>query len=315
MNFPVEQLVLSHSARSLFRNCTRKFEFSKMYGDSPALREDSFPGAVGTCLHEGFQNFLATRDETKAMTAMLLSYPHDMEYQDSANSARSVEACYATLAAMVNSPVAHAYELVKIRLADGREVGAVEVPFVLVLRNTPLSIPVYFVGFIDAILYNRAENKYIIVDIKTTRQYIGDMSARYEYDEQTLPYGIVLEHILGRQIDQFEVAYLSAFIDLMEPKVALYKYTKTQDHIHDWMRGLNDDILRISKYMNQGWFPRSTNGEACMSFKRPCFFIEYCAFRDQQQITKMLQATPRKGFFHDGKEPWITAELDMKEYT
>lgn len=309
--YPIKQLVLSHSTRSSGRSCMRKLEFAKMYGDSKLLRDESFAGTVGNCLHDGFQEFLINRNETMAHIAMMRRFPYDLEYQESANSSRSLEACYATLAAMVRSPVVEKYELVHIKDAKGIIRPAVEVPFAFRLLNTPMEIPVWFVGFIDAILYNPLADTYIVDDIKTTRQYITDMSARYEFDEQTVPYGIVLEHILGRSIDQFDVSYLSVFIDLMEPKVSLIPFTKTREHINDWMRGLADDVQRIAKYHAQGWFPRATNGDTCMAFKRPCHFIEYCSYREPEMIQRMIGGVPREGLFHDDQEPWIVADLDL----
>jgi hypothetical protein len=285
-----------------------------MYGDSPRLRDESFPGEVGHALHAGFQNYMTFKDENRAQLAMMLRYPHNEEFAESKNHAtRSLEACYATLDTMIKSPVPDKYQLVRIK-HDGIEKPAVEVPFAIELLNTGLPMEVWFVGFIDAILLKLLDNTIGVNDIKTTRQHINDMSARYEYDEQTVPYGMLLECLLNRVIDQFVVSYLSVFVDLMDPKAVMYEYTKTRDHVGDWVRGLAADLRRIKWNLEHDWWPRATNGEVCMSFNKGCQFLEMCAFRDIKMITRMIQGNPREALFHDGKEPWVTVQLDMKGY-
>lgn len=311
--YPVKSLVLSHSTRSSFRRCARLLEFNKLFGDS-GDREDSFPAGCGTALHEGFQTYLVTKNENKAIFAFLLAFPHELEYAKTENSSRSLEACYATLEELIRAPICDNYELVHIKNSKGETLPAVEVPFAIEILNSPLPIPVYFVGFIDAILYDKFEQKYIVNDIKTTRMNIQkDYSVRYEFDEQTVPYGIALEGLLGQVIEEFETSYLSAYIDLLEPKVNMYKFTKTQDHIQDWYRGLCEDISRIARYYNAQWFPRATDGNTCFSFNNPCWHNDNCHYRDPETINRIIDGTMREGLFHDGQEPWILAQLEYQE--
>jgi len=311
--YPIKQLVLSHSARSTARSCMRKFEFSKMYGD-PSEKEEMYAAEVGKALHEGFQNFLIHKDETKAVFAMMMAFPFELEYAKDENQRnRPFEAVYATLMELIRSPVVDRYELVKIKTQWGEEKHAVEVSFAIEIVGAPLPIPVWFVGFIDAILYDRLEDRYLVTDIKTTRVNIVDYSVRYEFDEQTVPYGIILEHILGKKIDEFKVSYLSAYIDLLEPKVSMYPFVKTQEHINDWFIGLCEDINRIGRYYKKQFFPRATNGDVCYSYNKPCWFATYCSNRNPEITNRLIGGIPRDGLFHDGQEPWIVAQLDYQE--
>lgn len=314
MSYPVKALVLSHSSRSSFRRCTRLFEFGKLYGDAPR-RDDSYPGEVGNALHRGFQDYLIHKDVNSAMYKFLLAFPHEIEFADSKNVARSLEACYATLQELIRSPIVDEYELVSVKTRFGDTRPAIEVPFAIEITNSPFPIPVYFVGFIDAILFSRITSRYMVDDIKTTRMNMMDMSSRYEFDEQTIPYGIILEQILGNKIDQFDVSYLSAYIDILEPRAKLYPFTKNSSHISDWFSGLCDDIGRMSGYYKNEFWPRATNGETCLSFNRPCSFIEYCTFRDPDVITRMINGIirPVDKLFHDTSEPWIMCSLDYVE--
>jgi hypothetical protein len=309
-NYPVERIVLSHSSRSSLRRCSRIFEFSKLYGDSEE-KEEAFAAEVGKALHAGSQEYFISKDEKKAVMKFLLSYPHELEFTKAENHYnRSLEACYATLMELLRSPIFDRYELVYINTRFDDRRPAIEVPFAIEITNSPFAIPVWFVGFIDAILYDRVNDNYLVTDIKTTRVRLTDYSMRYEFDEQTVPYGIILEHILGRKIEEFRVSYLSAFIDLTEPKVTMYPFIKTQAHIDDWYRGLCDDITRISKYYREEFFPRATSGDTCLSFNRACYFADYCTHRDPRIITRLLKNNLREELFHDGQQAWVEAKLE-----
>ena len=310
--YPVKNLALSHSSRSSFRRCTRLLEFGKMFGDSDD-REEMFAAECGKALHVGFQGFLVHRDENKAILDFMIAYPHELEFAIPSNSNRSLEACYATFMELINSPVSDRYELIHIKDKCGNIHPAVEVPFSIEITGSPFPLATYFIGFIDAILYDRVDDSYLVTDIKTTRMNIADYSTRYEYDEQTVPYGIILEHILGKKIDEFKVSYLSAYIDLLEPKVTMYPFTKSKDHIYDWYRGLCEDIARISKYYRNQWWPRATNGETCFSFNKPCWYATYCANRDPSVTARMVGGNIREGLFHDGKEAWVNVKLEWME--
>jgi hypothetical protein len=313
--YPVDKLILSHSSRSTFRRCARQFEFSKMFGEG-SKNDEMFAADVGKSLHEGFQEYLISRDEEKAILKFLIHYPHHLEFmRPEYHYNRSLEACYITLMELINSPMADRYELIHIKtqLEGNPVLPAIEVPFALEIINSPMPIPVWFVGFIDAILYDKQEDIYIVNDIKTTRINVNDMSPRYEFDEQTVPYGIILEQMLGRKIEHFKVSYLSAYIDLMEPKVSMYQFIKTEDHIQDWYTGLCEDIGRIANYYKKQSFRRTTNGETCFSFNRPCFFAEFCSIREAETIAKLTGGEVRKGLFHDDQKPWVTAQLEWQE--
>lgn len=309
--YKLKQLVLSHSSLSSFDKCGRKLEFRQFYGDSPILSEEGFPAAVGKCLHSGYQNFLVHRDETQAAMALLMTYPHEEEYRKSDNSTRSLEACYSTLQAMINHPSATRYQVAEIKCRDGKIRPAIEVPFAILVHNPWMKIPVWFVGFIDAILFDNSKQEYLVVDIKTTRQDLNDWNPRFEFDEQTVPYGIILEHILGKKIVQFDVGYLNVYVDLMNPTVEMLPFTKTNQHIEDWIKGLYSRVKRIAEYSDQRWFPRAINGDTCVSFNRKCQFNEFCSFRDTTSLARMIDGEVREGLFRDNQEPWVVAELQL----
>jgi hypothetical protein len=309
-NYPIKQLVLSHSSLSTIDSCERKFEFSKMFGDAEE-REEMFAAEVGKALHTGAQDYFIHKDYKKAAYEFLLSYPHELEFvKDENHRNRGLEASYATLMVILQSPIFDRYELVYLDSRFGDRRPCIEVSFAITILNSPFPLPVYFVGFIDAILFDRVEQRYIVVDIKTHRNHLNDLSAMYEFDQQTIPYGIVLEHILGRKIDEFEVAYLSAYIDLENPKLMMYKFVKTQDDVHAWYMLLCETITKIAHNYKREFFHRTTSGRTCMSFNRACWFYEQCGYRDVKLVAKMMNTTVRETLFHSGEEAWIEAEIE-----
>lgn len=312
--YPIQMLVLSHSSRESFRSCARKLEFRQFYGENRAREDDNFAGNVGNALHRGLATWLTTYDETKAIWSMLQSFPYDEEMLKTYNSDRGLEACVATMDHLIHSGQLLSYEVAKIKLADGRIVDCIEVPFAIQITGAPLGIPVWFVGFIDCILYDRLHDRYVVVDLKTTRQKNNDMFVRFQWDEQVIPYGIVLEHALGRSIEELDVSYFSVFIDLEKPRSEMFPVKKMDRDIHDWHLGLCDDIERIAKYYKMGWFPRVTGGSTCLSYNRRCQFYDECGYREPSVLNDIIKGEPRTTLFRkmrDGTtpEPWITTSL------
>lgn len=305
----IDMLVLSHSSLSTFRSCTRKFEFRQMYG-TPSGKEEKYAGDVGNAIHRGFETWLMTGNEKKAVIAFGLAFPYAEEYLKSGNAARSMEAAYSTLMQLVRSEKLREFEVAQINTKMGLKY-AVEVPFAIRIVGAPLPIPVYYVGFIDCVLYNHIYDRYIATDLKTTRVNSLDPSALYEFDEQTVPYGIILEHALGKPVDEFDTAYFHCYIDLLESKFNNYTYTKTREHVQDWYRGVCDDITRMAKYYNDAWWPRAISGNTCMAFNSVCFHKDYCTYREPEQIGRMIGGEVRKTLFSTGDVPWIEAELNF----
>lgn len=314
--YPVDKLVLSHSTRSSFRRCARLLEFNKLFGDGD--RDDEmFAADVGKALHAGFQHYMIYKDEDLAVWEMMKSYPHHLEFMKPENHYnRSLEACYYTLMTMIEQNTLDQLELVhvKTQLPGNPILPAVEVPFAFEIIGAPLPIPVWFVGFIDLILFDKYKDRYLVDDIKTTRINVSDMSAKYQFDEQTVPYGIVLEHMLGKKIEEFDVNYTSVFLDLTDAKSSPYTFTKTEENVHDWYRGLCEDIGRIGKYYKDAWFPRATNGDTCFAWNKPCWFASECSNRDPEITARLVGGNNRQGLFHDNQAPWVTIKLEWKEF-
>ena len=312
MSFPFQNIThlrLSDSTMRSAHSCWRKLEFSKFYGNHGF--EDSTAAACGRALHAGFQNYLHTKSKDSAVYSMLKEYPVNIEPIPRPLQVRSLEACYATLYSMFQHNILGSSELATV-MVDGVEQPAIEVPFRINFydhKNSPLSVftdrmvPIFYVGFIDYIIYDLVTDTYIVIDIKTHRNNAHDLTAAYEFADQCLPYGLILERILGKQISEYQVKYLSVYIDLEFPTVNLYPVKKTLADVQDWVRGIYYDIQQIRLFASMNWFPR--NGSACMNFKKTCPHFSLCKSRDEETITAMLGTRAKEHEIN----PWI--ELDL----
>lgn len=313
MSYPfIPVLQLSHSTMGSYRRCERRLEFYKLYRHSK--RTESQAGDAGNALHRAMYTYLTTGSVDQAVTKLATEYP--IQFQESAFQTRSLEACYSTLMAAIENDGLLGYELATI-MHNGEEKPAIEIPFQINIKNFGLphpeapngGIPVTYVGYIDMIVYNAVTNTYTVLDIKTTRENMQDYTPKYYWDEQCLPYGLVLERILNREIENFEVIYWVWYIDHLQPKIESYPFVKTQESVQEWSQQLAVDLMNIKLYWELGWFPR--RGSSCVGFRHVCSHFDYCQSRDKQYIETMLEHTGEKDERPPFK-PWFELDFELQ---
>lgn len=306
------ELLISHSSRGTWRSCERRFQFIKLLGAQTVGNDASTASGAGQALHVGFQSWLAYKDIDRAVYDMMLAYPIQFETNPMAD--RSLEACYATLLAMVQHINFGRYELAWIDIA-GEHRPMVEVPFIINLLNFSLSdtaqIPVRYRGYIDIVLYDRQDDVYIVVDIKSHRNNrLSDMTPVYHYDDQCLPYALVLERLLNRPINNLTVKYLSVYIDHLNPVPRMYQFEKNAESMRDWAQGLLYDLQQMKTCYRLDWFPR--RGSACVSYgAQVCKFYEICGYRGPEQAAAVEALKPAE-IKPDDFQAWISVDLDLR---
>lgn len=305
---PVFQL--SNSSINLGDDCAKKLFVSRFF---PQKRDlfSSVPAEVGTALHHGYQNYVEFGDKDQAIFAMMQSYP--LEENPDPKDYRSLEATYATLKEMFESPVLQPFEPVYIKV-NGETKCATEVPFQINFKGLFLdaakTIPISYVGYIDLILFDRSNNRYIVVDIKTHRNNKEDLSGEYIFDGQCLPYGLALEQLLGSDIKNgIEVIYLSCYIDMKDPKVKAYKQRKTYEDIQNWIHRVHL-LVRNYQYMYETEFwPRTNQGRTCMNWNSKCPVLSFCNLQSPEAIYKHIYADGLPESTRDEFKPWIEFDL------
>lgn len=308
---PTEWLEISHSSRGTLAGCARKFELYKFYPRNRG-REDGFAADVGTALHHAYQDYLIHEDEDRAQWILMTKYPYMLELSQKVHGPendRSLEACLATLDEMIASPRMTEYELATVRRPDGIEVPAIEVPFAI--RFTDLILPdgrgLAYTGFMDAIMRHKFTGQYRTMDIKTSRDRLKDKTPKYVFNSQQNPYGMVVEHLAGQAIESFEVLFFDCFVDLVDPNVVMWPFTRTREDMQEWLLDVVLDFQNIQRFMELNHFPRTSHG--CLSFNRPCPYLDICPSRDRDYVMEWF-LMGKEPVSNPREEPWIVFELE-----
>lgn len=301
--YNINNLQVSHSSMGTFHNCERLFEFSKIYGKN-AYR-DSIPMGSGQALHAGIQEYLHSKNETKAFLEMAYNYPIAL-YQEQAAlpyfkyKGYSLEACYMTLEHFIAENPLHEYQLAKI---NGKT-PAREVYFKINFTDfdSTCGMTYSYVGFMDLILISD-EGKILVTDIKTGRKH--DVSEdSYEFSQQVIPYALVLEQAFKEKISELNFLYLSVKTDRDKPEVEIFQYIKTAEDIADWARGMQDDLQKIDKNIARAWWPRKIDGYNCHA----CKFFYPCTVRTVEKVKEILDDAFST---REREEPEITFEINL----
>lgn len=330
------KLRLSYSALNTYESCPRRFEFDKLYPRLPR-DHDTFAADVGIALHAGIQHYWSHKDRDAAIWEFMLRYPFMLEFSQDKDD-RSFESALSTLEEMFECDIMADYELAQIRrpwtekeIAEAAERGvdltqepgpvvpAIEVPFEINFKGLrlppcpkyPEGADISFIGFIDAVMRHVITGHYRSTDVKTNRDFSVDNTAKYLFDSQQVPYGLVIEHLAqGESIETFDVLYMDTLIDLAAPRCQLYSFTKTQDDVQEWLFTRVQQIMQIIESTKHDFFPRKSGG--CVFYKRPCRHLTPCQDRNRENLfgwfmegASLQEAQPDEPF-----QPWITVDID-----
>ena len=307
---------VSYSSLSTFESCPRKFEFSKIYPRIARNQEDMYAADVGKALHAGYQDYLTHKDRDKATWEFMLHFPYQGEFMQT-NDYRNFDASLATLDEMMDFIQMDEFRLAKIKHPNGEIVPAIEVPFeiefkgieVLPCERYPEGATFSIIGYIDAIMQHLMTNHFRTVDVKTSRMRLNDATGKFKFDGQQVPYGIVVEHVSGQTVESFEVIYFDTYIDLLEPKINLYKFLKTGLDVQEWAMNKVIQFQQIAQFIGADYFPRTDSG--CMFYNSPCRYLEACQSRDYKGLLAWFGMDGE--IVEDDFEPWIVASLNVGE--
>lgn len=308
MTQPTDFLQVSHSSLSTADSCLRRFEFRKMYPRA-TLNEDSYAADVGKSMHAGTQDYLVNRDEDSAMWQIMRTFPH-VDAFSQAKDDRNLWAAMSTMESIIAEDVFGDYVVSQITKPDGSVVPAIEVPYAIELKGLvlPDGRGVKHVGFMDAIMQHKGSGVHRTMDVKTHRGYEKDRSPEYQFSGQQVPYGLVVDHIAGQRQGKFEVLYLDAYVDVVEPRITPYVFEKTQGDVEEWLLDTVLRVQRIQKAMEMNHFPRTASG--CTSFNRPCHYFGICESRDKEALMDwfLMGSEP---VWPAPVDPWVTIQVDV----
>lgn len=153
-------------------------------------------------------------------------------------------------------------------LAYFNDKPAVELSFLIDLGNG-----YHYAGHADIILFHPFEQRYRVLEIKTTgRKWLHE--AMYKNSDQAVGYSVVLDSV-ARDIEMtatFEVFYLILLSSLS--KFEVYEFTKSRSNRADWLNTLLMDTHMTDMYKRSGHWPK--RGASCFDYMRPCKYFGIC---------------------------------------
>lgn len=300
----MDVLQLSHSSLSMFHSCPRKLEFRKFH--NAVNREETVATIAGSAMHKAYQHYIVHKDKQQAIFTLMMEL--NTKYDETPLSARSIEACYATLLAMFDFYPHRQMQIAMVETSEGRK-PAIEVPFKIRIKNFEIDgMQIEYIGFIDAIFYDPINDQYAVTDIKTTSRKLDDYTPQFRFSNQCLPYAFVIEAINKKPLTNLQIQYMNCVISLDDPKITKLEFIKSESEIIDWARGFAMDLQLIKLYAKNKWFPR--RGESCMAFNRTCQFFDFCSSRDETLIQHMLSFEPKVK--QEPFVPWFDIELELE---
>jgi len=314
----IETLEVSDSSLALLHSCPRKFEFRKMFMSDRF--ENSLAASAGSALHAGTQSYCTGLSKEQSIFNYLMEFPY--EYDKGEMDDRSWQSCTNVLEKAMEfwDLDLEEWEIAMILDESGNPIPAYEVPFALVMENFPFyadgrTITLKYIGYIDLILHNKITGQYIVCDIKTTVADLSKKVYEFTFADQCLPYGLVLETLLGQDISRgFEVFYWMQYIHPLDATNLLIPFIKTKDDIQDWVVGFMEDMNIIKRSYNAGWFRR--RAKSCMAWKRPCNYFDLCDSRDTKSIATFvkMENTKREPSGKQRVKPWIEIKLETDKF-
>lgn len=260
----MEKIRLSHSALKTFLTCERKFQLERLL--EGADKEDStnpnlvFGKAFGVFVSS---YFLTQNTEESLFKAWLEYFPIE---EDSIKTESSmIIACLAaipTIEALIQD-----YEVATFNFKP-----AVELSFRLDIDDN-----CYFIGYVDLVLRNRHTGRMAILEVKTTKLAIHDLSLVYGNSGQALGYSITLDQIVGEEQAEYDVIYLVSQLNpktFGSVKTQLLHFNKTIADRFNWFIALSMDVQRLGAMIEAGVFP--LRGESCLQYNRPCPHFGTC---------------------------------------
>lgn len=306
---------LSFSSCKEINYCPRKYQLRKRFYQPDYPSSDEFLAAAsGTAIHEYIQSRLRGEDHEIASLAFFMGYSFHSEITASDYNLRyrTLEPAYQTAQEAAETILASSGQLADFITTDddGNEIHipGTEFKFSIVFRNDDWKNTYIYRGAIDVV--TTSQSTFSATDIKTHRNTIEDLTAEYKFSPQLVPYGLVIQHLTNKPVSEFTVNYLSIFVDLLEPKVVPYSFSKTQDDVDAWLQSTLLTIANIESYHEQSVWPRTQSG--CMAYRQPCKYLSLCHHKDgatvQEEILRGGKYPPKAP---STLTPHVTIDLQL----
>jgi hypothetical protein len=135
----------------------------------------------------------------------------------------------------------------------------------------------YYVGYIDAVLHNRWNNRHAVLEVKSTSLGLTDLSPLYQNSGQALGYSIVLDEIVGQALSQYDLLYSVGQLGrkAFDSTIHFLTFPKTLLDRLNWFITLSMDVEHLHTMLEANVFPM--RGNSCLQYMRPCKHFGTCS--------------------------------------
>ena len=282
--------LLSHSSLETLHSCPRKFEIYRMnYAPKEKGTIDAaFGHAVGVGVQElliiescGMPEIIGLSAYQNAIWKMFLSWEVDIDETKPKSKKSFHAACLAVekyqqqlLPLLTND-----WELAYF---EGKP--AVELGFIIKLPND-----YYYRGYVDAVLVNKKEKRFRVLELKTTGLNVVDV-AQYKNSFQGVGYGVILDK-LAASLDYSADYYVDYLVyKTVSQEFLTFPFLKTNYQRAKWLSQLLVETETIDLYLQKELFP--THGESCYNFYRQCQYFGICERENSELQVKKVTNLP-----------------------
>ena len=288
--------LLSHSSIETLHSCPRKFEIYRM--NYAPKEKGTIDTAFGHAVGVGVQELLISKsaNETSqtettntsllyeyqnAIWKMFLSWEVDIDETKPKSKKSFHSACLAVekyqqqLLPLLTSEWELAY-------FEGKP--AVELGFIIKLPND-----YYYRGYVDAVLVNKKEKRFRVLELKTTGLNVVDV-AQYKNSFQGVGYGVILDK-LASSMDYAADYYVDYLVyKTVSQEFLTFPFLKTTYQRAKWLSQLLVETETIDLYLQKELFP--THGESCYNFYRQCQYFGICERENSELQIKKVSNLP-----------------------
>lgn len=262
--------ILSFSTFGALHECERKFALNKVTAalrkDVPRIvyKESNEHFAYGRAIESGVHAVLLGKEDWQITKDMFLSWDLPL-WDETSEKNKSFLNCLLAI---------HKFKYIYPNFFTGWEIAyfngkpAIELSMYIDLGNG-----FFYMGHADVILWNAKENKYRVLEIKSTGA-TSVHEAMYKNSDQAVGYSIMLDSVAQdlESTGTFEVFYLVHCT--MQNEWKLFPFTKMRSQRAGWINTLLLDIQRINVYKEVKFWPK--RGNACYKYKRVCPHFQTC---------------------------------------
>ena len=299
---------LSYSRRGTLHSCARKFEIENKIGYRANIKSMTF--AYGHYVGAAVQEYLTSKDESKAFLAGLLEFDLDSPYAEGTVAEKRAKKSFWFAMEAVDRFIKQYKNEKHFRdqLKDfevptfqfqGKDIPAQELTFEIDCGDG-----FTYEGHIDLVLYNPKTHTYMILELKTT-SFVNIHEAMYGNSDQALSYAIVLDKIVEKEgaNSHFAVMYLVYKTSAQEYQI--FRFGKTIQQRSQWINGLILDIRLLELYeraAEEGGIHYPPNGASCYEFFKPCSLFGTCQL-DNSNFERLLKSDKEDSSSYAEQDP------------